>query len=317
MVRESAKSEPMTDDIPYDRSFDLPPGRVEEVIPGVRRLLCNNPGPFTFKGTVSYIVGRGQVAVIDPGPHNEAHIAALLEAVKGETVTHILVTHTHRDHSPAAAAIKAATGAKTYAEGPHRAARALNLGETPPLESSGDRDFRPDVALRDGETVTGAGWGLEAVTTPGHTPNHMAFALQGTPVMFSGDHVMAWSTPVVAPPDGSMTDYMASLEKLGRRGETLYFPGHGGAVRDAPRFVQQYIAHRRAREASILKRLAVGATDIPTLVQSIYIGLDPRLTRAAGLSVLAHLEDLTARGLVASDGAPAPGGRYRLLVCGG
>jgi glyoxylase-like metal-dependent hydrolase (beta-lactamase superfamily II) len=307
----------MTDDIPYDRSFDLPPGRVEEIMPGVRRLLCNNPGPFTFKGTVTYIVGRGQVAVIDPGPRDEAHIAALLDAVRGETVSHIMVSHTHRDHSPAAAAIKAASGAKTYAEGPHRAARALNMGEAPPLESSGDRDFRPDVTLRDSETVAGPGWELEAVTTPGHTANHMAFALKGTPVLFSGDHVMAWSTPVVAPPDGSMTDYMASLDKLARRAETLYFPGHGGAVRDAPRFVRQYIGHRKAREAAILRRLAVGETDIPTLVQSIYIGLDPRLTRAAGLSVLAHLEDLTARGLVATEGAPAPEGRYRLLVCGG
>jgi glyoxylase-like metal-dependent hydrolase (beta-lactamase superfamily II) len=193
--RASPKSKPsersqMSEDIPYDRRFDLPPGRIEEVTPGVRRLLCNNPGPFTFKGTVTYLVGRGQVAVIDPGPPDEAHIAALLDAVRGETVSHIVVTHTHRDHSPAAAAIKAATGARTYAEGPHRAARALNIGEAPPLESSGDRDFRPDVALRDGETVAGPLWELEAVTTPGHTANHMAFALKGTPVMFSGDHVM-------------------------------------------------------------------------------------------------------------------------------
>jgi glyoxylase-like metal-dependent hydrolase (beta-lactamase superfamily II) len=304
----------MDQDIPFDKSFDLPPGQVEEVMPGVRRLLCNNPGPFTFKGTVTYIVGRDRVAVIDPGPIDAAHSAALLEAVRGETVTHILVTHTHRDHSPAAAALKAATGAKTYGEGPHRAARPLHIGETRPLDSSGDRDFHPDIALADGAVVEGAGWGLEAVTTPGHTANHMAFALQGTPVLFSGDHVMAWSTPVVAPPDGAMSDYMASLEKLSRRAETLYFPGHGGAVRDAPRFVRQYIAHRKAREAAILRRLATAEADIAALVGSIYIGLDPRLTKAAGLSVLAHLEDLTARGLVATDGAPAIDGRYRLAV---
>jgi glyoxylase-like metal-dependent hydrolase (beta-lactamase superfamily II) len=301
----------MSQDIPFDKSFDLPPGRVEEVMPGVRRLLVNNPGPFTFKGTVTYIVGTGSVAVIDPGPIDEPHMAALLDAVQGETVTHILVTHTHRDHSPAAACLKAATGAKTYAEGPHRAARPLNVGEAPPLDSSGDRDFRPDVALADGETVSGPGWIIEAVTTPGHTANHMAFALKGTPVLFSGDHVMAWSTPVVAPPDGAMSDYMASLEKLARRAETLYFPGHGGAVRDAPRFVQQYIHHRRAREAAILAQLAAGEADIPALVNAIYVGLDPRLTKAAGLSVLAHLEDLTARGLVATDGAPSIAGRYR------
>ena len=301
----------MDQDIPFDRSFDLPPDRVEEVMPGVRRMLVDNPGPFTFKGTLSYIVGKGRVAIIDPGPIDEAHIAALLDAVRGETVTHILVTHTHRDHSPAAARIKAATGAMTCGEGPHRAARPLHVGEAPRLEASADRDFLPDIALADGETVSGPGWTLEAVTTPGHTANHMAFALAGTGVLFSGDHVMAWSTPIVAPPDGAMSDYMASLEKLGRRTETLYFPGHGGAVRDAPRFVQQYIRHRRAREASILKRLAVGEADIPTLVGSIYIGLDPRLTKAAGLSVLAHLEDLTARGLVVTQGAPSIEGRYR------
>ncbi|HEY6258914.1 MAG TPA: MBL fold metallo-hydrolase, partial [Xanthobacteraceae bacterium] len=299
-------------DIPFDKSFDLPPGRVEEVMPGVRRLLCNNPGPFTFKGTVTYIVGKERLAVIDPGPLDEAHIAALLDAVRAETVTHILVTHTHRDHSPAAARIKAATGAKTFGEGPHRAARPLHVGETPPLDSSGDRDFQPDVALADGDSVDGPGWGLEAVATPGHTANHMAFALKGSPVLFSGDHVMAWSTPVVAPPDGAMSDYMASLEKLARRPETLYFPGHGGAVRDAHGFVQRYIAHRKAREASILKRLGQSEADIPTLVRAIYIGLDPRLTKAAGLSVLAHLEDLTARGQVATEGTPSIEGRYRI-----
>jgi glyoxylase-like metal-dependent hydrolase (beta-lactamase superfamily II) len=302
----------MSQDIPFDKSFDLPPGRIEEVMPGVRRLLVNNPGPFTFKGTLTYIVGAGSVAVIDPGPIDEPHMAALLDALRGESVTHILVTHTHRDHSPAAARIKAATGARTCGEGPHRAARALHVGEAPRLEASADRDFRPDIVLADGETVSGPGWALEAVTTPGHTANHMAFAIRDRPVLFSGDHVMAWSTPVVAPPDGAMSDYMASLEKLSRRAETLYFPGHGGAVRDAPRFVQQYIHHRRAREASILERLAVGETDIPTLVGAIYIGLDPRLTKAAGLSVLAHLEDLAARGLVATQGVPAIDGRYRL-----
>jgi glyoxylase-like metal-dependent hydrolase (beta-lactamase superfamily II) len=301
----------MSDDIPFDRRLDLVPGRVEEAMPGVRRLLADNPGPFTFKGTVTYIVGRGRVAVIDPGPLDEAHISALLDAVRGETVTHILVTHTHRDHSPAAARIKAATGAKTFAQGPHRASRPLYVGEAKPLEASADRDFVPDVALADGEVVPGPGWALEAVATPGHTANHMGFALAGSGVLFSGDHVMAWSTPVVAPPDGAMSDYMASLEKLARRPETIYFPGHGGAVTDAPAFVRHYIRHRRAREAAILDALGAGETDIASLVASIYAGLDPRLTKAAGLSVLAHLEDLVARGRVATDGAPSIAGRYR------
>jgi glyoxylase-like metal-dependent hydrolase (beta-lactamase superfamily II) len=301
----------MSDDIPFDKSFDLPPGRVEEVRPGVRRLLCNNPSPFTFRGTVSYIVGKGRVAMIDPGPLDEAHVHALLDAVKGETVSHIFVTHTHRDHSPAAARVKAETGAPTLGEGPHRAARPLNIGEAPRLDSSGDRDFHPDIVLADGDVVTGEGWAIEAVATPGHTANHMAFALSGSDVLFSGDHVMAWSTPVVAPPDGAMSDYMASLEKLTHRSETTYFPGHGGAVKDAPRFVESYIRHRREREQSILRRLAIGAADIPTLVGSIYVGLDPRLTRAAGLSVLAHLEDLVTRGQVATDGPPSFDGIYR------
>src|SRR6266446_10920217 len=156
----------MSADIPFDRSFDLPPETVEEVAPGVRRLLANNPGPFTFKGTVSYIVGRGQVAIIDPGPVDEAHIKALLDAVRGETVTHIFVTHTHRDHSPAVPAIKAATGATVHAQGPHRAARPLHAGEAPRMEAANDMDFRPDRALADGEVVSGDGFALEAVTTP-------------------------------------------------------------------------------------------------------------------------------------------------------
>jgi glyoxylase-like metal-dependent hydrolase (beta-lactamase superfamily II) len=302
----------MSDDIPFDKSFDLAPETVEEVVPGVRRVLADNPSPFTFKGTVSYIVGRGRVAIIDPGPLDEEHIAALLDAVRGETVTHIFVTHTHRDHSPAVPRIKAATGATVLAEGPHRPARPLHVGEAPRLDASNDTDFRPDRALHDGEVIAGPGWTIEAVATPGHTANHMAFALKEADLLFSGDHVMAWSTPVVAPPDGAMSDYMASLQKLARRSEPVYLPGHGGAVRDAPRFVAHYIRHRQAREASILHRLAKGEADIPTLVRAIYIGLDPRLLKAAGLSVLAHLEDLVTRGLVVTEGEPSIAGRYRL-----
>src|SRR5215813_5897512 len=200
----------MSADIPFDRSFDLPPETVEEVVPGVRRLLANNPGPFTFKGTVSYIVGQGQVAIIDPGPLDETHIAAVLDAVRGEAVTHIFVTHTHRDHSPAVPAVKAATGAEVLAEGPHRAARPLHIGETPRLEASNDLEFRPDRRLADGDVVSGDGWTIEAITTPGHTANHMAFALKNADILFSGDHVMAWSTSIVAPPDGAMSDYMTS-----------------------------------------------------------------------------------------------------------
>jgi glyoxylase-like metal-dependent hydrolase (beta-lactamase superfamily II) len=302
----------MSDDIPYNKTFDLVPGRAADVAPGVRAMVANNPGPFTFKGTVSYIIGRGKVAILDPGPDDDRHIAALLNAVRGETVTDIFVTHTHRDHSPAVPKVKAATGATVYAEGPHRLARPLHVGEGPRLDASADMEFRPDIALADHAIVSDDGWTIEALTTPGHTANHMAYALKEAEVIFSGDHVMAWSTPIVAPPDGAMSDYIASLEKLAGRREPIYLPGHGGPVRDAPRFVRSYIKHRQAREASILHRLDKGAADIPTLVRAIYIGLDPRLAGAAALSVLAHLEDLVARGRVATEGAPSISGVYRL-----
>jgi glyoxylase-like metal-dependent hydrolase (beta-lactamase superfamily II) len=302
----------MADDIPFDKSFDLVPGIAKEVAPGVRAVVANNPGPFTYKGTVSYIVGRGKVAILDPGPDDDAHIGALLDAVRGETVTHIFVTHTHRDHSPAVPKVKAATGATVYAEGPHRLARPLFIGETRRLDASADVDFRPDVALADGEVVSGDGWTLEAVTTPGHTANHMAYAFQEGDLLFAGDHVMAWSTTIVAPPDGAMSDYMASLQKLARRPEPLYLPGHGAPVRDAPRYVQFLTRHRQGREASILHRLGKGEADVPSIVKAVYIGLDPRLVGAAALSTLAHLEDLVARGIVATHGPPSIGGVYRL-----
>jgi glyoxylase-like metal-dependent hydrolase (beta-lactamase superfamily II) len=302
----------MADDIPFDKSFDLAPGVVEEVAPQVRRLVCGNAGPFTFRGTMSYIVGRGRVAIIDPGPDDETHALALLDAVRGETVTHVIVTHTHRDHSVNVPRIVAATGAVTVGEGPHRAARPLHIGEHNVLDASGDHNFRPDHAVRDGDVIAGDGWALEAIATPGHTANHMAYGLVGGDILFSGDHVMAWATSVVAPPDGAMSDYMASLHKVAARPETIYLPGHGGAIRDAPAFVAHYIAHRHGREASILYRLGKGAADIPTLVRAIYIGLDPRLSGGAALSVLAHLEDLVARGMVATDGPPSVAGLYRL-----
>jgi glyoxylase-like metal-dependent hydrolase (beta-lactamase superfamily II) len=300
------------DDIPFNRNFPLKPGAVEEARPGVRRVLCANPSPFTFSGTVSYILGKGKVAIIDPGPDSEAHAHALLDAVRGETVTHIFVTHTHRDHSPNTARIKAATGATVYAEGPHRASRPRYESEKHNPESGADRDFRPDVAVKSGDVIEGDGWKLEAVATPGHTANHMAFAWPKRKISFVGDHVMGWSTSIVAPPDGSMVDYMASLDRLAARDEDLYFSGHGPEIPDGPRYVRFLIRHRQAREASILHRLAKGEADIPSMVRAIYIGIDPRLMTAAGFSVLAHLEDLVARGVVATDGDPVIDGTYRL-----
>ncbi|WP_127089889.1 MBL fold metallo-hydrolase [Aquabacter cavernae] len=301
----------MSDDLSFNRSFDVSPGTVEEVAPGVRRILAPNPSPFTFTGTCSYIIGRGKVAILDPGPDDPAHVAALLHAVRGESVSHVIITHTHRDHSPAAPAIVAATGAKTFGEGPHRPARPLFIGEINPLDASADTAFVPDVAVRDGDRVEGQGWQLEAVATPGHAANHMAFALTGADLLFSGDHVMGWATSIVAPPDGSMGDYVASLEKLAGRTERLYLPGHGPAVTDAPAYVQDYLAHRRAREAAILRGLERAET-IPDLVRGIYIGLDARLVGAASLTVLANLEYLVARGLVETEGEPSLDGRYRL-----
>ncbi len=300
------------DDIPFDRSFDFRPGVPKEVAPGVRVICAGNASPFTFHGTMSYVIGKGPYAVVDPGPADQKHIAALLDAVKGSPVTHIFVTHTHRDHSPGVVPLKAATGATVYGEGPHRLSRDLHIGESFPLDAAADTDFRPDIALKDGEIVKGDGFTIEAVATPGHTANHMAYALKEAGALFSGDHVMGWSTPVVAPPDGAMSDYMASLKKLSARDETIYLPGHGSPIKDAPRFVRSYIRHRQAREASILHRLGKGETDIPTLVRAIYIGIDPRLMKAAGLSVLAHLEDLVARGVVLTSGVPSVEGRYRL-----
>ena len=301
-----------SDDIPFNRDFALQPGAVDEVVPGVRRVLCNNPSPFTFTGTVSYIVGHGKVAIIDPGPDSEEHAAALFAAVRGETVTHVLVTHTHRDHSPNTSRIKAATGATVYAEGPHRASRPRYESEKISSESGADRDFKPDIRVREGDFIDGGDWALEAVATPGHTANHLAFAWRNRNLLFVGDHVMGWSTSIVAPPDGSMIDYMASLEKLTQRAEQLYFPGHGPEIQQGPRYVRFLIRHRQAREASILHRLGKGEADIPTIVRAIYIGIDPRLSGAAGYSVLAHLEELVGRGVVATDGDPVIGGTYRL-----
>lgn len=302
------------DDVPFNRDFALKPGVVDEVRPGVRRVLCDNPGPFTFTGTVSYIVGRGKVAIIDPGPDDEAHAALLLNAVRGETVTHILVTHTHRDHSPNTARIKAATGATVYAEGQHRASRPRYESEKISSESGADREFKPDIEIRDGDIMEGPGWALRAVATPGHTANHLAFAWSERKISFVGDHVMGWSTSIVAPPDGSMVDYMASLERLTRCEEDLFLSGHGPEIPEGPRYVRFLIRHRQAREASILHRLGKGEADIPTMVRAIYIGLDPRLAGAAGYSVLAHLEDMVARGIVATEGDPVIGGTYRLAT---
>ena len=299
----------MAIDIPFRREFSFEYGRLEPVTPGVRRIVARNPSPFTFRGTGTYVIGSGEVAVIDPGPDLSEHVEALLAGLPGERVTHILITHTHRDHSPAAAALKSATGATTYGYGPHAGGQR---GE-PGVEEGGDWDFVPDVTVRDGESIIGKGWRFEAVHTPGHTSNHLCFALADRGILFSGDHVMGWSTSVISPPDGDMAAYMASLDKLLGRPDAVYWPTHGPAITEPQAHVRAFIAHRHEREAGILDCLAAGGGHIDAIVERLYVGLQPGLRRAAGRSVQAHLIDLVGRGIVASDGPPSLDTRYRLL----
>jgi glyoxylase-like metal-dependent hydrolase (beta-lactamase superfamily II) len=299
--------------IPFDRNFADKERAVTALSERVRRVVANNSGPFTFTGTCSYIVGRGSVAIIDPGPDDPAHHSALLHAVRNETVRYLVVTHTHKDHSPGAAALKTATGATIVGCGPYRPARPLAVGESNLLDASNDLAYTPDAVLVDGEGISGADFTLTAITTPGHTLNHLAFALVEDQALFSGDHVMAWSTSIVAPPDGVMAAYMASLEKLKTRSDCIYWPGHGGPVREPHRFVRALLQHRHYREAAILGHLQSGPSTIANIVKSVYQTLDQRLIGAAALTVFAHLEHLIARGLVAAEGIPTLSARYRRL----
>ncbi|TNM66767.1 MBL fold metallo-hydrolase [Aliirhizobium smilacinae] len=301
----------MASDIDFDTEFSPAYGTAVAIADGVERLTVNNPSPFTFHGTNSYIVGNSSVAVIDPGPENEAHFDALMKVLDGRTVSHIFVSHTHRDHSPLAKRLKDATGALTVAEGPHRASRPLHEGEINPFSESADTDFRPDIAIADGQAIEGDGWTLSAIHTPGHTANHSAFALDGTGIVFSADHVMAWATTIVAPPDGSMADFMASIEKLLARTDRIYFPGHGGPVREPASFLRGLRMHRRMRERAVMERIRAGDRLIADMVKAIYVKTDPRLHGAAALSVLAHIEDLLEKGRVTTDGPPSLLGSYR------
>lgn len=275
-----------------DRNFACEYGKIERVSPLIRRIVAENPGPFTFWGTGTYIVGHGEVAVIDPGPDLPAHIDALLKALAGERIARILITHTHIDHSPAAKAVKAATGAPSFGFGPHGKA-----GETG--ESGADLEFRPDRTLREGDRVEGRGWHLEAVHTPGHASNHLCFALPQEKALFSGDHVMGWSTTVVVPPDGEMRAYMRSLDRLAARRDAIYWPTHGGPIRDPQTHLRELIAHRQGRRASILAALELGSATPAGIVALVYKGLDEKLVEAAAQSVLAHLLELEADGLAA------------------
>lgn len=291
----------MTGDIPFVTEMAFDYGVVERVAPLVRRIVARNPGPYTFHGTGTYVVGRGEVAVIDPGPALAAHVDALVAALAGETVTHQLITHTHRDHSPAARLLKQATGAATYGFGPHGGGRAP---PGPQVEEGADRDFRPDVVLGDGDAVAGPGWTLAAVHTPGHTSNHLCFALAETGALFTGDHVMGWSTSVISPPDGDMRAYLASLRRLLDRDDAAYWPTHGPPIENPRPFVRAFLGHRRARERQIVACLESGITTVPGMVARMYPGLADRLVPAARRSVLAHLIHMVEDGRVACDGAP-------------
>jgi glyoxylase-like metal-dependent hydrolase (beta-lactamase superfamily II) len=276
---------------------EAPPGTPVQLEPLVVRVLAPNPSPFTHTGTQTHVVGTTDLAVIDPGPDDPAHLAALMDVIAGRRVAGILITHHHRDHSPASRPLAAATGAPIVGAAP-----TFVADEGPRADAAFDRDYAPDRVLADGDSVAGEGWSLQAVATPGHTSNHLAFALPETGALFSGDHVMGWSTTVVSPPDGDMTAYMASLERLTLREDRVFYPGHGDLVENPRRLVRGLLGHRKQREGQILRLLEAGPQAIPAMTERMYVGLDRRLLPAAERSVLAHLYDLRGRGMVMEEG---------------
>jgi len=294
--------------IPFVRDIKFDYGRVDQVSPLIRRVIANNPGPFTFTGTGTYIVGHGDgVAVIDPGPQDEAHLQAILDAVAGETVSHILITHHHLDHSPLARPLQAKTGAAVLG----CAVKTPIVQETVRTEAGSDA-FTPDVSVCGGATIEGAGWTFEAIPTPGHTSNHICYALREENCCFTGDHIMGWSTTVVTPPDGNMGDYLASLDLIQQRNFERLWPTHGPPITAPGPFIDAYRAHRMERERQILAQLAAGQTKIVEMVPRMYVGVDARLYPAAGRSVLAHLIELVKAGRVATTGPAEIDSEYRL-----
>jgi glyoxylase-like metal-dependent hydrolase (beta-lactamase superfamily II) len=282
--------------VDFDRSLTAPPGIELRLSPLVSRLLAPNPGPFTFKGTGVYIIGAGErVALVDPGPDLPEHVAALKQALGPRQVSHILITHTHRDHSPAAAALKAWSGAKTFGL-PLAASPAAEEGM---VDEAHDHDFVPDVRVHDGMRIAGDGFSLECIATPGHTANHFCYALTEEKALFSGDHVMGWSTSVIAPPDGNMGAYLVSLQRLAARDDRIFYPTHGSPIAEPRAWLRQLIAHRHAREAQITDALAGGDSNVAALVQRLYPDIAPALRAAATQQVTAHLDHLIEQGKVA------------------
>jgi glyoxylase-like metal-dependent hydrolase (beta-lactamase superfamily II) len=292
--------------IPYVREIAFEYGRVDQVSPLVRRVIANNPGPFTFTGTGTYIVGHGEVAVVDPGPDLTDHLAAILAATTGERITHILVTHHHADHSPLSRPLAAQSGAVVYG----RAVAATPVEIDMELEAGYDA-FIPDLAVDTGTVLSGPGWTIEAVHTPGHTSNHTCYALREENALFSGDHIMGWSTTVITPPDGDMGDYLMSLDRVRERGFSTLWPTHGAPVTDPDPFIAAYTAHRRDRERQILERLDAGDEMIREIVPVIYAAVDPRLYGAAAHSVLAHMIELVRTGRARCDGTPSLSSHFK------
>lgn len=284
-----------TSGISFDRNFKPPYGVAEQLSPLIARVVCRNPGPFTFRGTATYLIGRKSLVIVDPGPDDDEHLWALRRAIAGRPLSHILITHTHLDHSPLARHLEAETGAVTAAFGPHGSGRA-DRPEGTAFEAGADLEFVPALRLRDGDELPGGEANLSAVFTPGHTSNHMAYAVGEEKALLCGDHVMAWATSVIAPPDGHMGDYMASLRKLLARDDAVYWPAHGPPITDPHRLVAAFIAHRMMRRAAILEHLKEGPRTAAALVARIYPGLDPALGAAARLSTLAQLEELIEQG---------------------
>ena len=289
------------DSLKFNTDMTFTYGEPSPMGPGIVRVVAPNPSPLTFKGTNTYLVGSTSLAVIDPGPDSEEHRAAILRAAGRRPITHVLSTHAHRDHVDGVAMLKAATGAVTAAYPRDAEATRIALENTPSGKFFVDYEFAPDLALKGGDTISGSDWTLTAIHTPGHAPDHLCFALEGRRVVFSGDHVMAWNTTVIAPPEGRMADYQASLEILLDRSDDVFLPGHGGRLNDPQRTVRAYLLHRSWREKSVLDALTGGATTIRRIVPEVYRDLAPQLIPAATLSVQAHVEYLIEKGLVASD----------------
>ena len=295
--------------IPFVRDLDFTYGVADQVSPLIRRVVANNPGPFTFRGTGTYIVGKGEVAVIDPGPDLPEHLDAILAATRGETITTILVTHNHADHSPLALPLKQRTGALTYGcPWSHKPLKAAVK-----MEDDEDEGFIADIKVCDGATISGPGWTFEAIPTPGHTSNHICYALAEENCLFSGDHIMGWSTTVITPPDGDMGAYYESLRRIRERNFSTLWPTHGPPITAPGPFIDAYYAHRLERERQITAQLAAGRQRITDMVPEMYAAVDPRPHPAAAQSVLAHMIHLVRSGKVATDDpAPGLGSHYRL-----